>query len=526
MIEASTNISEVDVAIVGGSLAGAATAILLLRERPLLRVLLIEKSSAFERRVGEATVEISGYFLGRVLGLTQHLNEAHLVKQGMRFWFANSQTATLEDCSEIGPRYQVRLPSYQVDRSVLDEEVLRRACAIGARLLRPAKATRIELQAGGQQMVHIEGGGETRTLRCRWVVDASGFVAQLARQEGWYRPNEAHPTCAVWARWRGVKDWDDRLLHERYPEYGAACFGIRGTATNHLTGDGWWAWWIPLKGGDVSIGIVFDRRRLQFPKGGPLAQRLKDFLCQHPVGRELLSEAEPIAGDVHWRNQLPFLSEVIAGDGFVLVGDAAGFLDPLYSPGMDWVTYTVSRAADLILAQSEDAAFPSLIERHNQDFRRSYRRWFEAIYQNKYDYLGEYDLLRIAFALDLGLFYYGIVSQPYKRGAVALREPVYMTPPSTPFYYFMRHYNRRFAAIGRARRARQMLGRKNAGRRFLFPGFSLEKSTSSLIWKSLFAWFLLELREGWRTWFRSTPTERLPMHSGVEDTATASKAPA
>src|SRR6266481_9250537 len=91
-----------DVAIIGGALAGAATAILLLREQPNLRVLIIEKSSVFGRRVGEATVEISGYFLSRVLGLTQYLNEAHLVKQGMRFWFSNHRTTSPEQCSEIG----------------------------------------------------------------------------------------------------------------------------------------------------------------------------------------------------------------------------------------------------------------------------------------------------------------------------------------------------------------------------------------------------------------------------------------
>jgi len=78
------------VIIAGGALAGAATAILLLREQPQLRILILEKSSVFGRRVGEATVEISGYFLCRVLRLTQYLNESHLVKQGMRFWFTNS----------------------------------------------------------------------------------------------------------------------------------------------------------------------------------------------------------------------------------------------------------------------------------------------------------------------------------------------------------------------------------------------------------------------------------------------------
>src|SRR5438046_7045248 len=110
-----------ELVIVGGALAGAATAIVLLDERPELRILIVEKSSAFGRRVGEATVEVSGYFLGRVLGLTQHLNESHLIKQGMRFWFADQSVSALPDCSEIGGRYMVRIPAYQVDRAVLDE---------------------------------------------------------------------------------------------------------------------------------------------------------------------------------------------------------------------------------------------------------------------------------------------------------------------------------------------------------------------------------------------------------------------
>src|SRR5882757_3790013 len=93
-----------DVAIIGGALAGAATAIQLLRQTPGLRVVIVEKSTSFPRKVGEATVEVSAYFLGRVLGLTQYLNEAHLVKQGMRFWFTNEHTKTLDECSEIGGR--------------------------------------------------------------------------------------------------------------------------------------------------------------------------------------------------------------------------------------------------------------------------------------------------------------------------------------------------------------------------------------------------------------------------------------
>jgi len=150
----------------------------------------------------------------------------------------------------------------------------------------------------------------------------------------------AHPTTAVWARWTGLKDLDGLELAEKFPHWAMACHGIRASATNHFTGDGWWAWCIPLKGGDVSFGVVFDQRRVQWPEGGWPGERLKNFLMQHPVAREILADAQWREGDVHWRKNLPYSSRTFAGDGFALVGDASAFLDPLYSPGMDWISFT------------------------------------------------------------------------------------------------------------------------------------------------------------------------------------------
>jgi len=72
-------------------------------------------------------VEISGYFLSRVLGLTAFLNETQLAKQGMRFWFQNPRVSSLDQCSEIGGRYLARVPAWQAARSTHDEELLRRA---------------------------------------------------------------------------------------------------------------------------------------------------------------------------------------------------------------------------------------------------------------------------------------------------------------------------------------------------------------------------------------------------------------
>ena len=491
-----------DVVIIGGSLSGASTATLLLRECPGLRVLVVERAARFSRRVGEATVEVSAYFLGRVLGLAQHLNESHLVKQGMRFWFANEDTQTLADSSEIGPRYHVRLPSWQLDRAVVDEEVLRRAVEAGAELRRPAQITRVELAEGGEQVVDVKTGDATETIRCRWVIDASGVAALIARQEGWLQPNTAHPTAAAWARWKGVKDWDGRDLSTKFPDWAGRCFGSRNTATNHIVGDGWWSWWIPLKGGDVSVGVVLDQRLASFPEGpAKLGERLREFLDRHPAAREMLADAECIEGDAHWRKNLAYVSRKFAGDGFSLVGDAAAFLDPLYSPGMDWIAFTVTATVGLITAQRRGEPLAPLLARHNDNFSRSYQRWFEAIYRDKYEYLGEYDLMRLAFRMDLGLYYLGIVSQPFKYGAQSLSMPPFAVKISTAVYWLMRAYNRRFAQIARARRARRGLGRENSRRHFLFQSFSISPRDLPRVGVAALGWMRVELKEGWRSWF-------------------------
>ena len=504
----SNNDSAYDVVVIGGALSGGATATLLLRQNPGLRLLIVEKSAHLSRRVGEATVEISAYFMGRVLGLTQYLNESHLVKQGLRFWFKNDDVKSLGEASEIGGRYQTRLPSYQLDRAAFDEEVLRRSCAAGAKLLRPASITNVELSPGGEQTLTLRHGETTETVRARWIVDASGVAAVLARKQGWWRQNTEHPTAAAWSRWKGVKDWDSCELAEKYPAYASSVHAVRNTATNHVIGDGWWSWWIPLKGGDVSVGIVFDQRLVEWPQDGRnIGERLKSFLMQHPVGREMLADAEFDENDMHWRKNLAYYSTTFAGDGFVLVGDAAAFMDPFYSPGMDWISFTATAAAELIAAQRRGESMAERIAAHNRDFALSHRSWFDSVYKDKYEYMGEWDLMSIAFRLDLGLYYLGIVSQPFKRGPRALLEPPFVTPLSRPVFHLMRTYNRRFAEIARRRRRVNELGKTNRGKRCLIPGFTLSRGDARRLFRPLLQWAWLELTEGWRSWWQRPPEE-------------------
>ena len=501
---AAEAITECDVAVIGGALSGAAAALLLRREDPALRIVVIEKNEAFKRRVGEATVEVSAYFLCRVLGLTQFLTQTQLTKNGLRFWFANRETQDLGDCSEIGGRYLSTVPSFLIDRSVVDEEVLRRAEEAGAEVWRPATVASVALASGGYQTLEVKTVAGARTVRARWVVDASGIKAMLARANDWLEPNTRHRTLSAWSRWRGAGDWDAAELTGRHEGWQGSYVGIRGTATNHMAGDGWWAWWIALKGGDTSIGVVLDQRCADWPEDRmPVGEKLRDFLGRHPAAREMMAGAEFVGGDVHFRRNLPYCSRVQAGDGFVLTGDASAFLDPLYSPGMDWIAFTAIGAVRLIRAWRAGEDLAPLLAKHNGDFTTSYRRMFEALYEDKYDYLGDYDIMRLAFRLDIGLYYLFVARPVFSDGTEGFAEPPYAAREAGPFFALMRGYNRRFAAMARERRRNGTFGRSNARQRDLFPGFNFRVPyLLKVIAGGLAGWAWLELTEGWRSWGR------------------------
>lgn len=492
-----------DVIVVGGSFSGAATALLLRREDPSLRVAIIERSDDFDRKVGEATTEVSGGFLTKRLGLSHHLAHHHITKQGLRFWFDAAATgaeaaadAPFERCSELGTFYQVRMPSFQVDRQVLDQHLLDLAVAEGAALMRPAKVVAIETSAD-QQTVTVEADGGPRSLTARWVIDASGRAALLARKYNLLSPLPEHPTNSVWARFRGVADLDGAVLRGRHPEYARACQASRAAATNHLVGYGWWCWIIPLKGGDTSVGIVYDERLFSLPPGESLAARLHAHLLGHPVGKTLFSEASVVTGDVKAYSSLPYFSREIAGPGWQLVGDAAGFQDPLYSAGLDFCSYTITAALRRI--QREKRGESCDCGDLNSRFLRSYHAWFRALYKDKYHYLGEADLMHAAFLMDIGWFYFGPVRELLICPRGGFERFPFDGPVDGQVARFMAFANRRLKAIALKRRARRTSGPKNLNHRLIVKGFEPTPKVLGQVWLGIKIW----LRAEWGA--RGTP---------------------
>src|SRR5690606_20692073 len=133
--------------------------------------------------------------------------------------------------------------------------------------------------------------------------------------QGWHVPNTAHPTATCWSRWTGVRSLDGRELAAKYPAWASRVKALRSTATNHLTGRGWWAWFIPLKGGDVSVGVVYDQRLTELPPGPSLGERLRAVLNAHPVARVLLADAQCWEAVVHFRRDLSYSITSYAADG-------------------------------------------------------------------------------------------------------------------------------------------------------------------------------------------------------------------
>jgi flavin-dependent dehydrogenase len=406
----------------------------------------------------------------------------------------------------MGARYNSRLSGFQVDRATLDEHVLALAVEAGCELWRPAKITALELGGAVRNVLTVQHEGETRSVRAQWVVDASGRAAVIARKLDILRPMDELPTNALWARFTGVRDWDGPALRSKFPDWANAASTSRSWATNHLMGLGWWTWIIPLKGGDYSIGLVYDTRLFTPPAGATIGERLCAHFQTHPVGRELLADARPVAGDQRAYSSLPYRCERVIGDGWALAGDAAGFLDPLYSPGLDFCAFTAHGAQSMIARALDGEDTAACAENYNARFTFCYRAWFDAIYRDKYFYMGDAELMAAAFLLDISLYHLGPVRQVYSDPSTQFDFFPFDGKPGRAVAAFMAFYNRRLATLARRKIAAGTYGSRNAHWRLLVGGFLPDNTSGKLLLQGLARWAVAE----WRNLFLQAAVQPQP----------------
>ncbi len=481
-----------DVVILGGAFSGASAAILLRRDRPDLSVLIVERQTAFDEKVGEATIEMSGMFLTRRLAQWQHLEREHLPKEGLRYWFQNEKVHGHAEASEAGGYLRSTVPSFQLRRDALDEHLLATAVEEGAELLRPARVQDVEL-GRFDHTVTVERDGETERISCRWVLDATGRATLLGKKLGLIERNKDHPTAAVWCRWQDVRHIDD--LAARGPlSLSRGNIGSRRLATNHYMGFGYWVWFIPLGNSETSVGIVFDTRLVEVDRGSGMAAAYQAFLQRIPMAAELLQGARMRSEDLRTYSNLAYSTRQYMGDGWALLGDAAAFLDPYYSPGLDHASFSVEATVEIVKAETAGTPADTVTDRireHNEIFLRSYRRFFESIYRDKYYYMGEHDLVAAAFLVETAQYYIFVVIPAYRVLGKFYGMPVLGPKPAFFSYHLMRIYNRRFKKIALARREMGEAGRRNNGRS-VKAFFSLSFAPFRMVARGLWIWMSAE----------------------------------
>ena len=122
-----------------------------------------------------------------------------------------------------------------------------------------------------------------------------------------------------------------------------------------------------------------------------------------------------------------------------------------------------------------------------------YRSWFEALYKDKYYYMGDADLMSAALLLDVASYFLGLVTSVYENPEKAFGELPFRGRPGRMAARAMKFYNRRLVALAKRRQAAGYFGKHNVGWRELYDGFVPEVSVSKLLLKGLFRWWKAEI---------------------------------
>lgn len=403
--------TRLDVAILGGGMAGGLLARQLVRRLPGLSIGVFERSDDAPFKLGESMVELASNHFVRRLGLSSYLYDRHYPKNGLRFFFDTPELdQPLDAMSEIGSESLPFHPAFQIDRATLDAD-LRAMNAEQGVLVRTGVAVRdLELGSGGEahrfrvtpdRRRGASGGGDDQCYEARWVFDASGRTRIIAKQQGLNEPEPGLANAAVWARFEGVADvdaiaGDDFRARVRHTS--------RRLSTLHFPREGAWVWFIPLRGGVTSVGLVCDgtqyRPELRTHDG------LLGFLRGQRAMASLLEDAKPL--DIGAYTQLAYrTTRFFSGDRWGCTGEAACFTDPFYSPGADFIALENDMLTELVAADHGGASYDEVAQRAElfDAFMRMRQDATLRLYRGQYGLLGSYDACKLKWDADVGAYY-------------------------------------------------------------------------------------------------------------------------
>ncbi|BBM03078.1 NAD(P)/FAD-dependent oxidoreductase [Microbulbifer sp. GL-2] len=340
---------EYDIVIIGGGWAGLTLARQIRLGNQKTSILVVEASEDFRGKVGEATVEMTGHYFMKQLGLVNYLYRNHLPKNGLRFFYDNpDHSLSLTEMSEHGTTSIPPHPAFQLDRARLEADLVDMNREHGIEVVMGVKAKSLNIEpVDKRHSVQLHAGDYRSEITARWLVDCSGRSRFAKKHKKLTRQENVPEHFSAWGRFKNIRDIDsmgDEAWRKR-------AFG-RFLSTNHFAGDGYWVWFIPLSGGYTSVGIVGEKSK--FDKPPTKRDSFLKFLMEYRAISELLEGSELI--DFEAWGQLAYRAdEFIFPDRWATSGFASMFLDPLFSGGGDMIALFNDHIAKYILMDLDES---------------------------------------------------------------------------------------------------------------------------------------------------------------------------
>ena len=346
-----------DVLIIGGGPAGT-TIGSVLRERGW-RVVLLEQDHHPRFHIGESLLPMNLPLLER-LGVLEQVRRIGVVKHGAEF---SSLGADKHETIYFREAIDPRPPSaFQVRRSEFDELLFRNCAAKGVTVHEGTAVKDVAFRPGQTTLVHsVDEHGESRTWETRFLVDSTGRDTFLARKFGIKQKNPKHQSAAIFGHFEGVV---------RRPGQD------EGNISLYWFDHGWF-WMIPLRDGIMSVGAVCWPQYLKTRRTGP-DEFLWETIRLCPGAYERMKNAR-LVGEARATGNYSYRASRMYGDGYILVGDAFAFVDPVFSTGVFFAMNSATLGAEAVDAWLRDpaSAGPAL-RRFDRQVRRGIKTvsWF------------------------------------------------------------------------------------------------------------------------------------------------------
>lgn len=320
-----------DAIVVGGGPAGSTTTTLVAQQGH--SVLLLERDASSPFQVGESLMP-GTYRTFKRLGMLERLTASSFPrKHSVQFFGASGRASAPFYFQEFDPHESA--VTWQVVRSEFDRMMMENARDHGAEVVEGAAVREVLFDGERATGVKVRfADGTTREVYSRVTVDATGQSALIARRLGMKRVEPNLKKASIFTHFTGGKR--DEGIDE-----GATLI----LNTRHKQS---WFWYIPLPDDRVSVGVVGSLDYLLRARDGGAAEIFAQELALCEPMCERLAAADQVM-PVQVTQDFSYRADRIAGDGWVLVGDAFGFVDPIYSSGVYLALVSGEMAADAIV---------------------------------------------------------------------------------------------------------------------------------------------------------------------------------